>query len=71
MTFALPIVHSTVNAASGRGKSTFPRLLEGAAAIGRASDGLTEMWVSSLPSGGRQRRNRSQRGRWAACLAAR
>ncbi len=40
MTFALPIVHSTVNAASGRGKPTVPGLLEGAAAIDRASDGL-------------------------------
>lgn len=39
MTFALPIVHSTVNVASGRGKPTVPGLLDGAAAIDRAGDG--------------------------------
>lgn len=42
MTFALPIVHSTVKVASGRGKPTVPGLLEGAAAIDRASGGLRD-----------------------------
>jgi hypothetical protein len=42
LTFALPIVHSTVKVASGRGKPAAPGLLESAAAIDRASDGLRD-----------------------------